>query len=116
MINTKNIFLLSSTEYEIQVTTGNSIGAGTDAHVYMKIIGTEETTTEHELVEDSKDPFERGRCDMIFKKIIPKSFALVFSKHDFIILQPPVYTIPRSMALTRTSFISYFFLFKTNSS
>lgn len=66
MINTKNIFLHSSTEYEIQVTTGNSIGAGTDAHVYMKIIGTRGTTTEHELVGDSNDPFERGRCDMIF--------------------------------------------------
>lgn len=51
------------TEYEIQVTTGNSIGAGTDAHVYMKIIGTRGTTTEHELVGDSKDPFERGSKD-----------------------------------------------------
>ena len=75
MINTKNICLLFSTEYEVQVTTGNSIGAGTDAHVYIKIIGTKGTTTENELVGDSKDPFERGRCDMILK-IIPKSLRL----------------------------------------
>ena len=52
----------------MKVTTGSSIGAGTDAHVYIKIIGTEGTTTEHELVGPG-DTFERGRfgiCSFLF--------------------------------------------------
>lgn len=52
-------FLVS--DYEVQVTTGNSFGAGTDANVYIKIIGTKGSTAEQELVAaDHKDPFESG--------------------------------------------------------
>lgn len=53
-------FVLSS-DYEVQVTTGNSLGAGTDAKVYIKIFGTKESTAEHELEATRKDSFERGK-------------------------------------------------------
>lgn len=48
-------------EYEVQVITGNSFGAGTDANVYIKVIGTRGSTAEHELGADSEDSFERGK-------------------------------------------------------
>ena len=54
------IFVFSS-DYEVQVTTGNSLGAGTDAKVYIKIFGTKESIAEHELDAIHKDPFERGK-------------------------------------------------------
>ena len=55
----ENVVPLS--EYEVQVITGNSLGAGTDANVYMKVVGTKGSTAEHELGADSEDPFERGK-------------------------------------------------------
>lgn len=66
VVDQRNQFSVS--EYDLKITTGSSIGAGTDAHVYIKIIGTEGTTTEHELV-GSGDTFERGRsviCSFLF--------------------------------------------------
>ena len=53
------LFLVS--EYEVQVTTGDSFGAGTDANVYIRLIGTRGSTAEHALVADHKDPFESGK-------------------------------------------------------
>lgn len=44
----------------MQVITGNSLGAGTDAKVYIKIFGAKESTAEHKLEAIHKDPFERG--------------------------------------------------------
>jgi len=47
-------------EYSLKVTTGSSLGAGTDANVFIKIIGTKGTTAEHKL-EGSEDAFDRGK-------------------------------------------------------
>ena len=46
----------------MKVTTGSSLGAGTDANVLIKIIGTKSTTAEHKL-EGSGDAFDRGKYD-----------------------------------------------------
>lgn len=70
-----NLFFPS--EYDLKVTTGSSLGAGTDANVFIKIIGTKGVTAEHGLV-GLEDPFERGRsgfwsllffCDIEYKNI-----------------------------------------------
>ncbi|XP_073238556.1 lipoxygenase homology domain-containing protein 1-like isoform X5 [Porites lutea] len=53
-------------DYEVQVTTGNSLGAGTDAKVYIKIFGAKESTAERELEAIHKDPFERGKKDTFY--------------------------------------------------
>ena len=55
-----DLFLFLFSVYDVKVTTGNSFGAGTDANVYIKIIGTRESTTEHQLV-GSGEAFEKGR-------------------------------------------------------
>lgn len=44
----------------MKVTTGSSLGAGTDANVFIKVVGTRGTTGEHKLV-GSEDAFERGK-------------------------------------------------------
>ncbi|KAJ7394111.1 hypothetical protein OS493_003789 [Desmophyllum pertusum] len=54
-------------DYDVKVTTGSSFGAGTDAIVIIKIIGTKGSTAGHELV-GSGDPFEKGSTDHFFLK------------------------------------------------
>lgn len=51
-------FLLS--DYDVKVTTGTSFWAGTNAKVFIKVIGTKGSTAVQKLV-GSGDPFERGR-------------------------------------------------------
>ncbi|GAB1599835.1 lipoxygenase homology domain-containing protein 1 isoform X2 [Argonauta hians] len=60
--------LLNTTTYEVHVKTGNIRGAGTDANVFLQILGSKNDTEEIPLKtpENSTDPFERGRID-IFK-------------------------------------------------
>ena len=51
--------------YEITVKTGSEIFAGTDANVYIYIIGTDGRTTEKlELVSTAGDAFERSNTDV----------------------------------------------------
>ncbi|CAD5116407.1 DgyrCDS5298 [Dimorphilus gyrociliatus] len=50
------------TKYEVQVITGNVYQAGTDARVFITIMGRNDQSREVELNDDS-DNFERGRID-----------------------------------------------------
>lgn len=52
-------------DYDLKITTGSSLLAGTDANVFIKIIGTKGVTAEHKLV-GPEDPFQRGRSGFWF--------------------------------------------------
>ena len=49
-------------EYTVVTKTGDKIGAGTDAKVYIIIYGEKEQTEKINLSKD-KDPFEKGKED-----------------------------------------------------
>jgi hypothetical protein len=52
----------SAASYRIMVITGNVRGAGTDADVFITIVG-EKGKVDRELLSNNKDNFERGRVD-----------------------------------------------------
>lgn len=52
--------MLIFSEYALKITTGSSLGAGTDANVLITIIGTRGTTAVHKLV-GSGDVFDSGK-------------------------------------------------------
>lgn len=54
------LFQLLGHKYQVGVKTGSDAGAGTDADVFIKIIGTKGTTDKHEL-SSSRDAFEQGQ-------------------------------------------------------
>ena len=60
-----NIFL--GNEYKIIVSTSGRFAAGTDARVFIKLIGINESSKEIELKDNTsrKQLFEAGRCDEI---------------------------------------------------
>ena len=72
-------------EYKVQVITGNSFGAGTDANVYIKVIGTRGSTAEHELGADSEeDPFERGKSVLFNQYSLTRDCTLLFTSFSTI--------------------------------
>lgn len=55
---------VTGSTYEVKVTTHDSLWAGTDARVFVRVFGTQGSTAEHELTcTGSDDCFERGRTD-----------------------------------------------------
>ncbi|XP_077976546.1 lipoxygenase homology domain-containing protein 1-like isoform X1 [Styela clava] len=58
--------LLNTTTYHVSVKTGDVSGAGTDANVFLKIIGGDGDTGRLKLhqSENIRDKFERGRTDL----------------------------------------------------
>ena len=56
---------MEKTRYEVAVVTGDRKYAGTDANVYMEIMGKHGKTGEIKL-DDNKNNFEKGQTD-IFK-------------------------------------------------
>ncbi len=52
----------SAVMYKIVVITGNVRGAGTDADVFITIVG-DKGKVDRELLSNDKDNFERGRVD-----------------------------------------------------
>ena len=58
------------TRYEVTVVTGDCRYAGTNASVFMEMVGKHGKTGEIKL-DDNKNNFERGQCD-VFK--VKKSF------------------------------------------
>ena len=81
--------LQKQVKYKITITTGNSLGAGTDSIVFIEIIGTKGSTKRLLLngsnsLDKSKDLFEKGKID-IFEaqesdvgKVISVIFVLIF--------------------------------------
>ena len=47
--------------YTVQITTSDDYGAGTDAHVKIKLIGNKATTPAITLDNPNHDDFEAGR-------------------------------------------------------
>ncbi|XP_032237403.2 CUB and peptidase domain-containing protein 2 isoform X2 [Nematostella vectensis] len=56
-----------SNDYDIKVKTGSSLGAGTDAHVYIRLVGTRGVTAVHELTGPSST-FEKNSVDSFIIK------------------------------------------------
>lgn len=60
-------FLVSvtATSYHLSVKTGNVQGAGTDANVFVQLVGEHGETGKVQLrmAENTKNKFERGRTD-----------------------------------------------------
>jgi len=55
---------LSKTKYEIITITGDRVGAGTDANVFITIYGTRGQTEKMPLKSKTVDTFERGQSDV----------------------------------------------------
>ncbi|XP_042531150.1 lipoxygenase homology domain-containing protein 1 isoform X3 [Dipodomys spectabilis] len=53
-------------KYEIIVTTGYELGAGTDANVFVTIFGSNGDTGKRELKQKMRNLFERGSTDRFF--------------------------------------------------
>ena len=60
---------MEKTRYEVAVVTGDRKYAGTDANVYVEIMGKHGKTGEIKL-DDNKNNFEKGQTD-IFKVQTP---------------------------------------------
>lgn len=63
--------------YEVTVYTSDMMGAGTSAHVYIVLYGTDGSTEEVLLADTSKkqkDSFKRGSVDQFVKEV--SSFTL----------------------------------------
>lgn len=58
-------FIISATTYNVSIKTGDVRGAGTDAEVFLKIFGSNQSTSELPLrnAEHTKNKFERNRTD-----------------------------------------------------
>lgn len=52
---------LQGHRYVVTTYTGDRFGAGTDAHVFIKLFGTQGETVEKELESQGRDNFERGQ-------------------------------------------------------
>lgn len=63
-----NGVIFSFTEYEITVITGDKIGAGTDANVYITIYGKNGQTAKLPLKSKTKNVFERNTSDIFTEK------------------------------------------------
>lgn len=63
------------TDFAVQVTTASSFGAGTDARVFIQIIGTQASTAVYEL-KGSGDLFEEGRSGLLNHGITREVFRL----------------------------------------
>lgn len=74
---------LPLTEYDVFVTTSNLRGAGTDASVYLEIVGDDGRTLRKTLDSPGHDPFERGNTDSfrILGRNVGKMTAVVVG-HD----------------------------------
>ena len=57
------------TRYEVTVVTGDCRYAGTDANVYMEMVGKHGKTGEIKL-DDNKNNFEKGQSDVFKVEII----------------------------------------------
>ena len=55
---------LSKTKYEVIAITGDRVGAGTDANVFITIYGTRGQTEKTSLQSKTVDTFERGQSDV----------------------------------------------------
>ena len=56
-----DLFSQSGHRYVVTTYTGDRFGAGTDAHVFIKLFGNHGDTTEKELEAEGRDNFERGQ-------------------------------------------------------
>ena len=56
----------SATSYHVSVKTGDCIGAGTDANVFIKIFGSKADTGQLQMksADNTRNKFERGRTDL----------------------------------------------------
>ncbi|XP_006835208.1 PREDICTED: lipoxygenase homology domain-containing protein 1 [Chrysochloris asiatica] len=63
---TSKIQNLVPVKYEIIVTTGYELGAGTDANVFVTIFGANGDTGKRELKQKMRNLFERGSTDRFF--------------------------------------------------
>ena len=76
-INTPNIFInvctkFSDVPYEVTVYTSDVMGAGSSAHVYIVLYGSDGCTEEVMLADTSKkqkDSFKRGSTDQFVKEV-----------------------------------------------
>ena len=61
-----DLFVFAATTYNIQIKTGDVRGAGTDANVFIKILGTKDNTGAVQLTtsENHTNKFEQGHIDM----------------------------------------------------
>lgn len=57
------VFILGSrtTQYEVDVFTGNKFGAGTDARVFITLFGKRGESKEIELEGKGRNDFEKGQ-------------------------------------------------------
>ena len=76
-INSPNIFInvcttFSDVPYEVTVYTSDVMGAGSSAHVYIVLYGSDGCTEEVMLADTSKkqkDSFKRGSTDQFVKEV-----------------------------------------------
>ena len=56
-----NVCLGSKIRYEVNTYTGNKFGAGTDARVFITLIGEKGRSKEIELESKGRNDFEKGQ-------------------------------------------------------
>ena len=56
-----NLCLGSKIRYEVNTYTGNKFGAGTDARVFITLIGEKGRSKEIELESKGRNDFEKGQ-------------------------------------------------------
>ena len=72
-------------DFEVTVTTGNKLGAGTDAKVYLILYGDKGQSDKLHLVETktNTDPFEKGKTDVfIVSSLNIGDIAKINISHD----------------------------------
>ena len=59
---------ITAVTYHVSIRTGDVFGAGTDAKVYVNLIGENADTGKRELhqAENHRNKFERGRTDLFY--------------------------------------------------
>lgn len=62
-------------EYVVQTLTGDGFGSGTDATVYINLIGTLGDTGKRFLAHSLEQPDEKFESGQVKIRIYPKSFS-----------------------------------------
>lgn len=75
----------SATSYHTSVKTGDVLGAGTDASVYVKIFGEKGDTGTLWLksADNTKNKFEKGRTDLFKLEATDIGKVTMHSQHNF---------------------------------